>query len=202
MVNAARGAAHNYYDRYRALPGDDPNGPTQVDPRLVAGNGDGIVGPTPGPQSAPAITAFGTGNLGENYQYFKALVAAGLLNNAQVGLVSTVEATNFGEGSSLPSAPITGAGMTVVYGVHDGDASTLTTKTGGHWYRIHKNPVVPVPAFTPRQLANIDSEIDDGSPEEGGVRADGSPLCAPQTVGGKYVVSDQTVCVGIFYAHP
>jgi prepilin-type N-terminal cleavage/methylation domain-containing protein len=201
-INAARAAVNTYYDRYRALPGDDANGPTRVDPRLVAGNGDGVVGPTPGPQTAAAITNVGTANQGENYQYFKALMAARLLNGGEVGPVGTIQGTAFGVGSSLPAAPITGAGLTVVFGLHDGDATTATTRETGHWYRLHKNTGVPAPAMTPRDLANIDAQIDDGLPGEGGVRGDGTAGCAPQALGAVYTLSDAVACVGIFIAHP
>jgi hypothetical protein len=201
-LTAARAAANTYYDRYRSLPGDDPNGPTKVDPRLIAGNGNGAVGPTPGPATAPAITAVANANQGENYQYFKALVAAGLLNGAEVGAVSVIQSNQFGVGSSLPAAPITGAGLTVVYGTHDGDASTPTTRVTGHWYRMHKDPTTPKPAFSPRELSNIDAQVDDGLPSEGAVRGDGSAACAPQTLSAQYTLSDNQACVGLFLAHP
>src|ERR1700753_1601448 len=43
QVNAVRSATSSYFDRYRALPGDDPSA-TSVDGTLAVGNGDGIVG--------------------------------------------------------------------------------------------------------------------------------------------------------------
>ncbi len=201
-INAARAATNTYYDRFRSLPGDDANGATRVDPRLVAGNGDGVVGPNPGPATAPSLTTTGTANQGENYQYFKALMAARLLNGGEVGPVGTIQGNAFGVGSSLPAAPITGSGLTVIYGTHDGDATTVTTKETAHWFRIHKNPAIPTPAFTPRELANIDSQIDDGVPSEGGVRGDGTAACAPQALGAVYTLSDTVACVGFFVAHP
>lgn len=201
-VNAARGAVNTYFDRYRALPGDDVNGPTRVDPRLVAGNGDGAVGPTPGPNTAQGLTNVANANQGENYQYFKALGAARLLNGMEVGPIGITQSTNFGTGSSLPTAPITGSGMTIVYGTHDGDGTNATTRETGHWYRIHKNATTPAPAFTPRELANIDNMIDDGLPGEGGVRGDGTSACAPTGQGALYTLSDQVACVGFFTAHP
>src|SRR5262249_41890792 len=110
--------------------------------------------------------------------------------------------TSFGAGSSLPTVHVTGAGMTVVYGTHDGDATTVTTRVTGHWLRLHKNPLVPTPAFTPRELATIDNQVDDGLPSEGAVRGDGDPLCAPQALNATYALSDNLTCVGIFLAHP
>jgi len=201
-INAARSAVNTYYDRYRALPGDDPNGNTRVDPRLIAGNGDGVVGPSPGPTTAPGMANVSNANQGENYQYFKALVAAGLLNGAEVGPVGTIQSTAFGVGSSLPASPVTGAGMTVVYGTHDGDVSTPTTKVTAHWYRMHKDPAAAKAAFSPRELANIDNQVDDGLPSEGGVRGDGSANCAPQTLNAVYTLSDNIACIGFFLAHP
>jgi hypothetical protein len=92
--------------------------------------------------------------------------------------------------------------LTVVYGTHDGDATTPTTKETAHWYRMHKNAAAPTPAFTPRELANIDAQIDDGLPDEGGVRGDGTTLCAPQNQGAIYILSDNIACIGFFEAHP
>src|SRR5690349_19781918 len=63
VVNATRSAANTYYDRYRALPGDDQNATARVDPRLIAGNGDGQVGPSgQGPQTAQALSTFANAN--------------------------------------------------------------------------------------------------------------------------------------------
>jgi prepilin-type N-terminal cleavage/methylation domain-containing protein len=202
-INAVRAAVNTYYDRYRALPGDDLNGPTRVDPRLVAGNGDGVVSPgnPVGPTTASGLTSFSQGNQSENYQYFKAMVATGLLNGAEVGPASTTQAEVFGTGSSLPASPVTGAGLTVVYGTHNGDGTPITAVTA-HWLRLHKDPGVPRPAFTPRELANIDSQVDDGLPGEGGVRGDGSTQCAPQSQGAVYTLSDNVACVGFFIGNP
>ena len=86
--------------------------------------------------------------------------------------------------------------------MHEGDGTTVTTRETAHWYRIHKNPLIPGPVFTPRELANIDSQVDDGLPSEGGVRADGTPTCAPQGVGAVYTLSDTVACVGLFVGHP
>ena len=41
VINATRSAANTYHERYRALPGDDQNATTRVDPRLISGDGNG-----------------------------------------------------------------------------------------------------------------------------------------------------------------
>jgi hypothetical protein len=142
-------------------------------------------------------------NTGENYQFFKAMIAAGLIGGAEMG--GTVQTANvFGAGSSLPTAPITGSGLTVVYGKHEGDGLSDPTAVTAHWFRIHKNAVAPTPAFTPRELANIDSQVDDGAPNEGGVRGDITANC--NTAGplpqGLYKLSDDIGCIGFFFAAP
>jgi prepilin-type N-terminal cleavage/methylation domain-containing protein len=204
-VNAARAAASTYYDRYRALPGDDIRA-AKLDDRLTPGDGNGIVAPagtTTGPATAANMAASPNGNKGENYQYWKALNAANLLNGAEVGPLSTIDSTNFGSGSSLPAAPITGAGVTVIFGTHDGNSAAAATKVTAHWYRIHKNPLTPQPAFSPRELSNVDNQIDDGVPSEGGVRSDGSTACANNNgANPSYSVSDNAACVGFFIGHP
>ncbi|MDX2221656.1 MAG: prepilin-type N-terminal cleavage/methylation domain-containing protein [Rhodospirillaceae bacterium] len=199
QMNAQRSAVNTYFDRYRALPGDDAQGALRVDARLVAGNGDGIVGVTSGATAALLGTANGTTL--ENYQYFKALLAANLLNGGEITPVATITGATFGVNSSLPTSPVSGAGVTVMYGGHDGDSTASTLRTA-HWYRLHKTPAPPAAALSPREMAAIDNAADDGLPGSGGVRASPGAACYVQAANAIYALSDNIGCIGYFEAHP
>jgi len=195
QVNAARAAANTYLDRYRALPGDHSLAATRVDARLANGGGNGVVG---APSANVAALFAADGSDAENYQYFKALLAANLLNGGQVDATTT--SAVFGT-SALPAAPISGAGMTIVYGSHEGDGAAGNLRAA-HWYRIHRNAVTPASAFSPRELSTIDNQTDDGLPGAGGVRGDSQAACFDQaTANQAYDLSDSVSCVGFFEAH-
>jgi hypothetical protein len=195
QINAVRAATNTYFDRYRALPGDDKNA-TNIDPNLVNGDGNGIVassGASAG-ANAGAILAVAR-NTGEEYQFFNGLVAANLLNGAQV--TAAITSTQFGSNSALPASPISGAGLTIIYGTHEGDGTASTAKTV-HWALVQKDPaaasVAAGKSISPRQLANIDAQIDDGIPERGGVRGDMTAGCNAAA----YVVTDNVTCIAFF----
>ncbi len=191
-IDAVRSAANTYFDRYRALPGDDPTAGNVLDPNVNNGDGDGRVGTL---QNGAGVMVAADGSKGENYNFFNGVIAARLLNGGHVTQgVPTSPA--FGT-SALPAAPITGSGVTVVYGTHNGDGGSAVNAKTGHWVRLHKGAVSPTAAVSPRTVANIDTQIDDGLPGTGGVRGDDGQ-CNAQGVGNPYKVSDDTVCLPLF----
>ena len=191
-IDAVRSAANTYFDRYRSLPGDDPTAGSVLDSNVTNGDGDGRVGTA---QTSATLLVNADGSTGENYSFFNGVIAAHLLNGGRVTLgVPTGPA--FGT-SALPAAPVTGAGVTVVYGTHNGDSSSASTSKTGHWVRLHKNAVVPAPAVSPRTMSNIDTQVDDGLPGSGGVRGDNN-RCNTPGAGNPYRVSDDTVCLPLF----
>ena len=193
QINAVRAATNTYFDRYRALPGDDPTAATVIDANLTNGDGSGIVGPAPA--SSGAIANNASGATGENYFFFDGLIAANLLNGGQV--TNAASTAGFGI-SSLPASPITGAGLTIMYGTHAGDGTNASTTKKAHWLRLHKGPATPVAAISPRTQQNIDAGIDDGLPDTGGIRGDNSGCNGAAAVGGRYTVSDNTTCFPLF----
>jgi prepilin-type N-terminal cleavage/methylation domain-containing protein len=197
QVNAVRAATSTYFDRYRALPGDDPVALSRLDGNVNNGNGDGVVGSNI--NTSAAIGSSGNGTVSENYNFFNGLVAAGLLNGGQVtsGVPGTI---NFGT-SALPASPISGAGLTVINGTHQGDGSAAAQRTT-HWLRVHKGTGTPSQAMSPRTLANIDTQVDDGLPGTGGVRdAATVTTClgaGAVGVGVAYAASDNIACYALF----
>ena len=200
QVNAVRAATNTYFERYRALPGDDPTANTVLDANVNNGNGNGVIG-APAAAGSANLGSTNTGNVSENYNFFNGLIAAGLLNGGQVtnGLVNN---PNFGT-SALPAAPISGAGLTVINGTHDGDnAGAGATVRTTHWLRVHKTPAgAPVSAFSPRTLQNIDSQVDDGLPLSGGSREAETAAClagGAAAVGVRYNASDNIACFPLY----
>jgi prepilin-type N-terminal cleavage/methylation domain-containing protein len=194
QINAVRAAQNTYFDRYRSLPGDDPGAKERLDARIIDGDGNGIVGTS---YSSTSTLAGASTNSGENLQYFNALIAANLLNGGEVVSGSSA-LTVFAVGSPLPASPISGAGLGVVYGTHGGDGTTATTTKTAHWLEIYKTPGTPAPALSPRQMANIDAQIDDGLPGSGGVRGTDVSTCNSAGVGSPYALSDNVGCIGLF----
>jgi prepilin-type N-terminal cleavage/methylation domain-containing protein len=195
-INAVRSASNTYFDRYRALPGDDPAAGTRLDANITNGNGNGIIGTSPGATTTLLTTT--AENAGENYQFFEGLIAAGLLNGGEETPAATTAGTAFGS-TALPTAPITGSGLEVVYGEHTGDAGGSSSDTVQHWLILIKKPAGPTDAISPKVLANIDTQSDDGLPDTGGVRGDANANCqGTPAVGVTYVLTDTIGCVGVF----
>ena len=194
QVNAVRAATNTYFDRYRALPGDDPTSATVIDANVTSGNGDGVVGVATGNSTANILAITRTAQ--ENYMFFNGLVASGLLNGGQV--TSGTSSAGFGI-TALPAAPVTGSGLTMAYGTHDG-AGTATYNKTAHWLIMQKGVGTPSPAISPRTLQNIDAGIDDGLPDQGGVRGDDVGATGCNTTGplARYSVSDNTSCYPLF----
>jgi prepilin-type N-terminal cleavage/methylation domain-containing protein len=142
-------AYHGYQDRYRAIPGDDPNAAARwaVAPAAVAGNGNGVV--------------------------------AGTYNNGGAGCTTAVEACSWwdhlrkagfvsGNGPTQPFNALTG-----LIGVQTGDGAaatgpTLLNAAGGNGFV----GLLMCSANLPDKIAiAVDTQMDDGTSNLGTVRA-------------------------------
>ncbi|TAK85933.1 MAG: prepilin-type N-terminal cleavage/methylation domain-containing protein [Betaproteobacteria bacterium] len=135
-------AYHGYQDRYRAIPGDDPNAATRwtTPTPATAGNGNGVVG--------------------------------GTYNNGGAACAATVEACSWwdhlrragfvsGSGVAQPFNAVTG-----LIGVQTGDgAATPAAVLGGF------SGLIMCSANLPDKIAiAVDTQMDDGVPNAGTVR--------------------------------
>jgi prepilin-type N-terminal cleavage/methylation domain-containing protein len=138
-------AYHGYQDRYRALPGDDPNAATRwtVGP-AVAGTGDGVVG---GAFNAIADAA---GAAGESRRWWDHLRRAGFIS---------------GNGTNQPFNAVNG-----LIGVQTGDAAggpTLLNAGGAGFVGL-----IMCSVNLPDKIAiAVDAQMDDGASRDGTVRA-------------------------------
>ena len=105
-------AYHGYQDRYRAIPGDDPNAGTRwtTAPPAFPGSGNGVVEGTYN-TACPTVVALGTA---ETCKWWDDLRRAGFVSgngpqqpfNAVTGLIGV----QTGDGAGPPSGPVLGAG--------------------------------------------------------------------------------------------
>src|SRR2546421_5148114 len=143
-------AYHGYQDRYRAIPGDDPNAATRwaamTNPAPVAGDGDGIVAGTYNNGGAACTTAF------ESCSWWDHLRKAGFVS---------------GNGAQQPFNAVTGQ-----VGVQTGDGAVapgpaLGAAAGAGGF----SGLIICSANLPDKIAiAVDTQMDDGQRLSGSVR--------------------------------
>ena len=144
-------AYHGYQDRYRAIPGDDPNaaGRWTTAPAAISGGGNGVVGGTYN-NACPAVSVAGTP---ESCMFWDHLRRAGFVA---------------GNGAQQPFNALTG-----MLGVQTGDgavapAPALLDGAGGPGFV----GLVMCSANLPDKIASaVDTQMDDGIAGKGTVRA-------------------------------
>ena len=142
-------AYHGYQDRYRAIPGDDPNADTRwtVAPAAVKGDGNGIVAGTYNNGGATCTTAV------ESCSWWDHLRKAGFVS---------------GNGAQQPFNALTGQ-----IGVQTGDGAvapgpTLLNVAGGNGFV----GLIICSANLPDKIAiAVDTQMDDGTSNQGSVRS-------------------------------
>jgi prepilin-type N-terminal cleavage/methylation domain-containing protein len=145
-------AYHGYQDRYRAIPGDDPNAATRwaVAPAAISGNGNGVVAGTYNNQ-CPQTVAAGTP---ESCLYWDDLRRAGFVS---------------GTGGQQPFNALTGLiGVQTGDGVAAGVGPTLLNAANGNGFV----GLLMCSANLPDKIAiAVDTQMDDGASNLGTVRA-------------------------------
>src|SRR5438046_6342883 len=142
-------AYHGYQDRYRAIPGDDPNAGTRwtTAPPAFPGSGNGVVEGTYN-TACPTVVAAGTA---ETCKWWDDLRRAGFVS---------------GNGPQQPFNAVTGQ-----IGVQTGDGAggaTLLNATGGNGFV----GLIMCSANLPDKIAiAVDTQMDDGASNQGTVRA-------------------------------
>jgi hypothetical protein len=145
-------AYHGYQDRYRAIPGDDPNADTRwatmTNPAPVKGNGDGIVAGTYNNGGAACTTAV------ESCSWWDHLRKAGFVS---------------GNGPQQPFNALTGQiGVQTCDGVAATPGPTLLNATGGNGFV----GLIICSANLPDKIAiAVDTQMDDGVSNQGSVRS-------------------------------
>ncbi|NKB45868.1 MAG: prepilin-type N-terminal cleavage/methylation domain-containing protein [Alphaproteobacteria bacterium] len=190
QIDTVRAAINTFADKYNALPGDYGSATARVNANLSDGNDNGLIG-------ANDLVATGGAASSENIEFFNHLNGAELVSGTTI---TQAIAAGFGDGQPLPTVAIPGAGMTVVYGLHNEDTNAARQT---HWVRIHKGVAGVTSgatngAFTGRSLFQVDLKIDDGN----GVRGSARNIVAHtdcSTAAGAYVsLGNIQSCVGVF----
>src|SRR5712691_5709680 len=141
-------AYHGYQDRYRAIPGDDPNAGTRwtTAPAAQPGDGNGVVAGTYN-NTCPTVVAAGTA---ESCLWWDDLRRAGFVS---------------GNGPQQPFNAVTGQ-----IGVQTGDGAggpTLLNVSGGNGFV----GLIMCSANLPDKIAiAVDTQMDDGASNQGTVR--------------------------------
>jgi prepilin-type N-terminal cleavage/methylation domain-containing protein len=136
-------AYYGYQDRYRAIPGDDPNAATRwaVAPAAVAGSGDGVVR---GKYNSQTDTD-------ESRKWWDHLRRAGFVSSS---------------GYNQPFNAVAG-----MIGVQTGDAAAAPATIGPAMGGI--SGLMVCSANLPDKIAiAVDTQMDDGAPDKGTVRGD------------------------------
>jgi hypothetical protein len=141
-------AYHGYQDRYRAIPGDDPNAGTRwtTAPAAQSGDGNGVVGGTYN-AACPTVVAAGTA---ESCKWWDDLRRAGFVS---------------GNGPQQPFNAVTGQ-----IGVQTGDGAAApgpTLLNAGNGFV----GLIMCSANLPDKIAiAVDTQMDDGASNQGTVR--------------------------------
>jgi prepilin-type N-terminal cleavage/methylation domain-containing protein len=144
-------AYHGYQDRYRAIPGDDPNAATRwasmTNPAPVAGDGNGIVAGTYNNAGATCVTTV------ESCSWWDHLRKAGFVS---------------GNGPTQPFNALTGQiGMQTGDGVAPTPGPTMLQATGQPGFV----GLIMCSANLPDKIAvAVDTQMDDGTANQGTVR--------------------------------
>jgi prepilin-type N-terminal cleavage/methylation domain-containing protein len=177
QVKATESGISGFRDKYSSLPGDlNPNrlpncavvGSLCITAPAVGTAGDGVISNT-GPASDPGLAVGGTTESGLAFIHLGAAGLVGGINPAT---------TAIGAGQSNPTTPLGGA-WTI--GTSTGTATGVVFPTGltaGIYMMTSPSlaaaiPVTNAQIMTPSNARTMDTKLDDGNPNSGGVRAIG-----------------------------
>lgn len=187
-------AVTTFRDIYDVVPGDFVGAaaaPTSAASRIAgcttapcmfAGDGNGLVGPTPA-----VLNPFNAVPTGERLAFFPQLAASNLL-----GGIGTINAVDPRWGGNYPDTPV-GGGFHAGYSIGQAAANGLQNQRGGVagatrsglYLALHNSVAGGVDAvgfLTPLQASRIDRKYDDGAPGTGAVLAAGAAACLNGTV--------------------
>ena len=165
-------AETSFQDAYSGLPGDVPSVATRV-PNMAAatcdGNGDGIVGVTPGDTTTPPANLYTSATGTENICFFTELTEAGYLSGVSnpYGALNSTATTTIVFGGNVPQSKL-GSGLLV----------SNVTAAGTNWSGLYTFDTMSTAdpsttlgqnSMTPGQAAQIDRKMDDGNPTTGSV---------------------------------
>ncbi len=173
-------ATQSFRDKYFALPGD-MNNATQFWGRQNS-NADCVT------NSASAVTANGScdgngnGNVfeaagaslsGEQFQLWRQLQLAGLVEGTYTGYAGSAGAAHAVIGTNAPRSRITNVGWSIAYDDCSGNAERYAVCMGNNYVLGRASTTGhPTLAFlTPEEAWNIDTKLDDGKPAQGKVIA-------------------------------
>ncbi len=169
-------ATNAFRDKYFSLPGDMTNatafwgkdntrcpshsGTTNADTGTCNGNGD-----------TRLDGASAAGATGENYQIWRQLAVAGLIEGSYTGYSGPGGASGLHmvPGTNIPASKLPRAGWGLRYSPTMGSASEFAL-TYGNWLQLGADALTwdnGLPVLRPEEVWNIDTKLDDGKPGRG-----------------------------------
>jgi prepilin-type N-terminal cleavage/methylation domain-containing protein len=183
QMEALSAAKNDFQNQYNALPGDMANANTRLPNCAVCtnGNGNGVLGVGVG--AAPA---------GEAIEFFIDLAASGYITQ----MTGAQLVAQFGVG--LPTAPV-GGGFAVGQYVTGTNPTSFPNTIRQGVYITLQGQAAAVGAgngvVTPTQAQRIDTKLDDGTPDTGGVVVDNANGCVQAGAPATYLATTtQSVC--------
>ena len=178
-----------FIDKYDALPGDFPKATRYWSQQAAAGcnnltgSSAGQPGACDGDGSGLLDNAPAASSSGENYQFWRQLALAGLLNSEYTGIAGSNNYAHHVVGTNTPASRVSSGGWAVQYIGPYTDAN-LFQLDYGHAFLFGgrvDNWIPNASILQPREVWQIDTKIDDGQPARGKVVAYNRSACTNAT---------------------
>lgn len=171
-------AIHTFRDKYLTVPGDFKDATKfwgrQVNAAHCATNSGAAVG-SPGTcdgnGGGTMTNASGASVSGEEFQFWRQLALAGLIEGTFDGIAGTNVGTDAVIGTNVPRSKLGNAGWSVsTWGAPSGNTNAYYGDYGSYFLfgaKLSGNNVTLAPILRPEEAWNIDTKLDDGKPAYG-----------------------------------
>lgn len=170
-------AVHSFRDKYFAIPGDMPNATSF----WTSLGGTGADATCQNLSATGAATCNGNGQIdnpvvinAERYRAWQHLANAGLIEGSYTGVADSGGAYHMTPGKNVPPSKIGNGAYHILNGGPGRTIPADASNFGGQWglsneVRSSLSNGTYVPVFTPEEMWNIDTKMDDGRPAYGAI---------------------------------
>jgi len=200
-VDNFRAPVFAFQDKYQMLPGDMLDATARELLGVKGGDGNGVVGGLYS-EIYGSVSA-NSGKANENRMFWNHLAAAGMMQNLRSYSGGGVDQlSNMRFGKMFPQSRIEGAGYTAFrYTANEGTNAARTA----YWVRLHRQATGEAQgALSPDMVQTLDSKFDDGSANDGSIRAgednvaEAATCLDAATENGYNLDTDSDACIVIF----
>ncbi len=167
-----------FKDKYFAVPGDMVNATAIWGKDATNCNGQSGTAATPGTCNGNGDGNIGTGNsagqTGEEFQFWKQLQLAGLMEGMYSGIAGAASGVDSTFGANIPPSRLPSAGWSIAYLPNQAGSPVIYQYNYGNMFMFGAVPSGGGNTYIPTVLKaeeawNIDTKIDDGAPGSGKV---------------------------------